>query len=55
VHAAYNVLTKFFWAAYGGRRLAARVTETPLIPAESFGGAAEIRHIKVRFRPFIQR
>jgi hypothetical protein len=52
VHAAYDVLTK---AAYGGRRLAARVTETFLIPAESSSGDAEIHHIKVRFRPFIQR
>ncbi len=52
VHAAYDVLTK---AAYGGRRLAARVTETFLIPAESSGGEAEIRHIEVRFRPFMQR
>jgi hypothetical protein len=52
VHAEYEVLTK---AAYGGRRLAARVTETFLIPAESSSGDAEIHHIKVRFRPFIQR
>jgi hypothetical protein len=52
VHAAYDVLTK---AAYGGRRLAAQVTETFLIPAESSSGDAEIHHIKVRFRPFIQR
>ncbi len=52
VHAEYEVLTK---AAYGGRRLAARVAETFLIPAESSSGDAEIHHIKVRFRPFIQR
>ena len=52
VHAVYDVLTK---AAFGGRRLAARVTETFVIPAESASGKAEIHHIKVRFQPFIQR
>jgi hypothetical protein len=52
VHAAYNVLTK---AAFAGRRLAARVDETFVIPAESASGKAKIHHIKVRFQPFIQR
>jgi hypothetical protein len=52
VRAAYAVLTK---AAFGGRRVAARVNETFLIPAESPSGQAEIHHIKVRFQPFIQR
>jgi hypothetical protein len=52
VHAAYEVLTK---AAFGRRRLAARVKETFVIPAESSSGQAEIHHIKVRFQPFIQR
>jgi hypothetical protein len=52
VHAAYEVLTK---AAFGRRRLAARVNETFVIPAESSSGQAEIHHIKVRFQPFIQR
>lgn len=52
VHAAYDVLTK---AAFGGRRLGARVDETFVIPAESPGGKAEIQHIKVRLHPFIQR
>jgi len=52
VHAAYHVLTK---AALGRRRLAARVDETFLIPAESLSGQAEIHHIRVRFQPFIQR
>ncbi len=52
VHAVYDVLTK---AAFGGRRLAARVDETFVIPAESTSGEAEIHHITVRFRPFIQR
>ena len=52
VHASYAVLTK---AACVGRRLAARVDETFVIPAESASGKAEIHHIKVRFHPFIQR
>jgi hypothetical protein len=52
VHAAYDALTK---AAFGGRRLAARVNETFVIPAESPSGKAKIHHIKVRFQPFIQR
>jgi hypothetical protein len=52
VSAVYNVLTK---AALGGRRVAARVDETFMIPAESSSGQAEIHHIKVRFHPFIQR
>lgn len=52
VHASYQVLTK---VAVGGRRLAAHVDETFVIPAESASGKAEIHHIKVRFQPFIQR
>jgi hypothetical protein len=52
VHAAFDVLTK---ASFGGRRLAARVNETFVIPAESPSGTAEINHIKVRFQPFIQQ
>ena len=52
VHAAYDVLTK---AGFGRRRLAARVDETFVIPAESASGQAEIHHIRVRFHPFIQR
>jgi hypothetical protein len=52
VHAAYDVLTK---VALGGRRVAARVDETFVIPVESPSGKAEIQHIKVRFQPFIQR
>ncbi|WP_077087516.1 hypothetical protein [Mycobacterium rhizamassiliense] len=52
VHAVYNVLTK---AALGGRRVAAKVTETFVIPAENPSGRAEIHHIRVRFQPFIQR
>lgn len=52
VHASYAVLTR---AAFGGRRVAARVDETFVIPAESSSGKAEIHHITARFRPFIQR
>lgn len=52
VHAAYTVATK---AAFGGRRLAAHVNEQFVIPAESATGKAEIHHITVRFRPFIDR
>lgn len=52
VHAVYHVLTK---AAFGGRRLAARVNETFVIPAESSSGKAEIHHIRVRFHPFLER
>lgn len=51
VHAEYHVRIK---AAFGGRRLAARVNETFVIPAESSSGTAEIHHIKVRFHPYIQ-
>ena len=52
VRAEYEVLTK---AAFGRRRLGARVDETFVIPAESSSGRAEIHHIRVRFQPFIQR
>jgi hypothetical protein len=52
VHASYDVLTK---AAFRGRRIAGRVDETFVIPAECATGKAEIQHIKVRFKPFIQR
>ncbi len=52
VHAVYDVLTK---AAFGGRRVAARVNETFVIPAQSPSGEATIHHIKAGFRPFILR
>ncbi|OMC40409.1 hypothetical protein A5745_07270 [Mycobacterium sp. IS-2888] len=52
VHAAYDVVTK---AGFGRRRLAARVDETFVIPAESASGRAEIQHVRVRFHPFIKR
>ena len=48
VRAVYNVLTK---ASLAGRRVAARVDETFLIPADD----GKIHHIRVRFHPFIQR
>ena len=51
VRAVYNVLTK---ASFGGRRIAARVDETFVIPAEDPDGKATIHHIRVRFHPFIQ-
>ncbi|SOJ57582.1 hypothetical protein MSIMFB_05060 [Mycobacterium simulans] len=51
VHASYDVLTK---AVFGRRRIASRVNETFVIPAHSPSGRAEIHHIRVRFRPFIQ-
>lgn len=50
VHAVYDVLTR---AVFGGRRVASRVSETFVIPAESPSGKAEIQHIRVRFRPFL--
>lgn len=52
VRAFYDVLTK---VTLGGRRVAARVNETFVIPVESPSGTAEIQHIKVRFHPFVQR
>jgi hypothetical protein len=48
VRAVYNVLTK---ASFGGRRVAARVDETFVIPVDD----GKIHHIRVRFHPFIQR
>jgi len=48
VHATFNVITK---PALGGRRVAARVEETFLIPASD----GKIHHIKASIRPFIQR
>ncbi|MDT5051350.1 MAG: hypothetical protein QOJ56_2199 [Mycobacterium sp.] len=50
VRAVYNVLTK---ASLGGRRVAARVDETFVIPVDD--GTATIQHIRVRFHPFVQR
>ncbi|MCV7104014.1 hypothetical protein [Mycobacterium palustre] len=52
VRAGYDVLTK---AGFAGRRLAARVDETFVIPAESPNGTAAIHHIRVRFKPYLQR
>jgi hypothetical protein len=52
VRAVYNVLTK---PSLGGRRVAARVDETFVIPAEDPAGEAKIHHIRARFHPFVQR
>ncbi|CAM3206347.1 hypothetical protein BST27_19185 [Mycobacterium intermedium] len=51
VHAGYDVLTK---AAFAGRRIAARVSETFVIPADSPSGKAEIQHIRAHFKPFLR-
>jgi hypothetical protein len=48
VRALYNVLTK---ASFGGRQVGARVDETFVIPV----GETTIRHIRVRFHPFVGR
>jgi len=47
VQARYTVLTRF---GLRGRRVAARVEETFVIPADG-----RIHHIRVRFHPFIHR
>ncbi|ETW22514.1 hypothetical protein I546_6193 [Mycobacterium kansasii 732] len=48
VRARYDVLTK---VAFAGRRIASRVDETFLIPAED----GLIHHIRASLRPFVQR
>ena len=48
VRARYDVLTK---VSIAGRRMAAHVDETFVIPA----GQAQIKHIRVRFSPFLHR
>jgi len=48
VRATFTIITK---AALAGRRVVARVDETFLIPAAD----GKIHHIRVRFRPRIQR
>jgi hypothetical protein len=52
VTARYDVLTK---VSIAGRRAAAHVDETFVIPADAATGAAEIHHIRVRFHPFLHR
>ncbi|WP_197502723.1 MULTISPECIES: hypothetical protein [unclassified Mycobacterium] len=52
VRAVYDVVTK---AALGGRRVAAHVDETFVIPAQRAGGDAQIQHITVRLQPFLRR
>jgi hypothetical protein len=48
VHAAFTVVTK---VGMSGRRVAARVSETFLIPAED----GRIHHIRARLRPIVHR
>jgi hypothetical protein len=48
VRAVYDVVTK---VGFGGRRVAAHIDETFVIPADD----GKIHHIRARFRPFIQR
>jgi hypothetical protein len=48
VRAVYDVITK---VGLAGRRVAARIDETFVIPASD----GKIHHIRARFRPFIQR
>lgn len=52
VTARYDVLTK---VSIAGRRAAAHVDETFVIPDSSPSGVAEIHHIRVRFHPFLHR
>lgn len=52
VRAKYDVLTK---VSIAGRRVAAHVDETFVIPAALSDGQTEIRHIRVRFHPFLHR
>lgn len=52
VHAKYAVLTK---ASFRGRRVAGRIDETFVIPADTPTGKAEIQHIRVHFKPFLHR
>lgn len=48
VRAVYDIVTK---TGFGGRRVAAHIDETFVIPPAD----GRIQHIKVRFHPFIQR
>jgi hypothetical protein len=50
VRAKYDVLTK---VSIAGRRFAAHVDETFVIPAAPDDGRTEIHHIRVRFHPFL--
>jgi hypothetical protein len=52
VTARYDVLTK---VSIAGRRAAAHVDETFVIPAGAPSGQAEIHHIRVRFHPFLHK
>ncbi len=50
VRAKYDVLTK---VSVAGRRFAAHVDETFVIPSVPANGRNEIHHIRVRFHPFL--
>lgn len=50
VRAKYDVLTK---VSIAGRRFAAHVDETFVIPAVPANGRIEIHHVRVRFHPFL--
>lgn len=52
VRAQFELTTK---PSLFGRRVAARVDETFLIPAEDAGGTARIHHIRADIRPFLTR
>lgn len=52
VRAKYDVLTK---VSIAGRRFAAHVDETFVIPAVPTNGQTEIHHIRVRFHPFLRK
>jgi hypothetical protein len=52
VHAVYDVVTK---PTVRGRRVAALVDESFVIPVQDPAGEAKIHHIRARFRPFVQR
>ena len=52
VRAKYDVLTK---VSVAGRRFAAHVDETFVIPAVPTNGQTEIHHIRVRFHPFLAK
>lgn len=52
VRAIYTVLTK---ARIAGRRIATRVDETFVIPADDPTGQVQIHYIKARIRPLLHR
>ena len=52
VRARFDILTK---VSIAGRRFAAHVDETFVIPAAPINGRNEIHHIRVRFHPFLAK